>query len=131
MNNLLPTIKEFYKTKHFEDGCIERLPNGKIKVTICFSDDETKKIDKENTYNSNTNFYISFGLFMLILISILLLPCVIIINSFNYIFAIAILYLMSLILIAIGLYRKFKRRKNKTMKKNYTISTYRLDDGGV
>lgn len=109
--NLLPTIKEFYKTKHFEDGCVERLPDGRIKVTVCFSDGETEKIDKENTYNSNTEFYISYGLFMLILISILLLPCCIIVNSWKYILIIAIFYLISLILIAIGLYRKFKRRK--------------------
>jgi hypothetical protein len=110
MNNLLPKIKEFYKTKHFEDGGIERLPDGRIKVTMCFSDDDTERISKENTYNSNTNFYISYGLFMLILISILLLPCVIIINSWKYIFAIAIFYLIGLTLIAIGIYRKLKVR---------------------
>ena len=113
--NLLPTIKEFYKTKHFEDGCVERLPDGRLKVTVCFSDDETEKINKENAYKSNTNFYISYGLYMLILISILLLPCIIIINSWEYIFAIAILYLIGLTLIAIGIYRKFKTRKNYTL----------------
>lgn len=109
MNNLLPTIKEFYKTKHFEDGCVERLPDGRIKVTVCFSDDETEKIDKENTYKSNTRFYISYGLYMLILISILLLPCAIIVNSLKYTLLTAILYLISLILITIGIYRKFKK----------------------
>lgn len=104
-------LTEFSKTKHFESSFIERLFDGEIKVTMCFSDDETEKINKENTYNSNTRWYISYGLFILILSSILLLPFVISINILKYTLMIVFIYSISLILIAIGLYRKFKRRK--------------------
>jgi len=111
LEELSKLLTKFDKTKHFENGYIERLPSGEIKIGAYFSDDDTERIGKETTYKANTRFYISYGIFVLILTSIFEIPLAMASKNLLCIIIGISLWFISLLSVIVGIYRKIIKRR--------------------